>query len=86
MQIILRSTTGVVREGILAAASPHSLRVIMPGAKDALELTLVEGKWSFADGEAVEIEALIATDHSDAVRSAGYQRETRILKAGGAGA
>lgn len=64
MYLILSFQTGRRTEGILLAASPGRMRIVIRRRNDTVELRLIEGRWIADDGEPVEIESWIAGEHT----------------------
>lgn len=60
MYVILSDESGEKTEGILLAASPGCLRIVIRKLTDTMELRLKDGRWMSEDGKAVDIECLIS--------------------------
>jgi hypothetical protein len=60
MHLTILDSTGGRHEGILLAASTSRMRVVVSGARDTVDLKLVEGGWLCEDGEPVELESIVA--------------------------
>ena len=65
MHVILSFVTGRRAEGILLAASPRRMRIVVKKLNDTMELHLVDGKWITDIGDPVEIESLITDGQTD---------------------
>jgi len=60
MFLILCDGDGRRWECLLFAASENRMRVAVRGRADAAELTLRQGRWSWENGAAVEVESVLA--------------------------
>ena len=60
MQLLLLLESGVRTEAIVLSADENHMRVVAPQAKDAMELRLIKDQWMTEEGDAVDIEAIIA--------------------------
>ena len=60
MHLTILDSTGGRHEAILLAAGTSRLRVVVSGARDTVDLKLVEGGWLCEDGEPVEFESIVA--------------------------
>jgi hypothetical protein len=60
MHVILKYQTGRRTEGILLAASPGRMRIVVRRRTDTLEVRLIEGCWFCDDGEPIEVESWIS--------------------------
>ena len=81
MHLTILDSTGGRHEGILLAASTSRMRVVVSGARDTVDLKLVEGGWLCEDGEPVELESIVAGEDLSAFCSLV---RPRTLAAGGA--
>jgi hypothetical protein len=52
-------------DGLILSASPDSLRVVLRRQGDTVELRRAFGNWTAEDGSAVELETVVAGDHTD---------------------
>ncbi len=69
MQTILLFESGKRVDAIVLAVGADSMRVIVPGEKDTLELRRTAGQWCTGDGDAVLVEMVMplnfdAFDHA----------------------
>lgn len=60
MHLILSYATGRRSEGILLAAGPGRMRIVVRRLNETIELHQEEGKWLSDDGEPVEIESWVS--------------------------
>jgi hypothetical protein len=80
MYILFRNESGGMVDGVLLAAGPNVVRVVMQGSADTLELRLSDGSWS-TDGEKFGLEALLA-ETDGAMSSLGDGLRMKTLTAG----
>ena len=62
MHLLLSDATGRRAEGILLAASPGCMRIVLRMRNDTTELRQIGGRWFSDGGEPIEIEAWIADE------------------------
>jgi len=79
MHIVLQSENSQLVAGILLAAGPRRMRIVVERQKDTLELRLVRGRWLSDNGSPMEIAFLASNEVTQAVPG-----ESRTLAAGAA--
>ena len=60
MRMMLLFENGLRVEAVLLATSDYRMRVVVRGTEDATELRLIKDQWMSEEGEAVDIESIIA--------------------------
>jgi uncharacterized protein YjiS (DUF1127 family) len=65
MYRIIRYANGQIVDGLILSASPDSIRVILRRQGDTATLRRVFGEWMAEDGSRVELESMLAGDHTD---------------------
>ena len=60
MQMMLLFENGQRVQTILLALSPDRMRVVVPSCGDTLELRLIKDQWMTEEGDAVDIELMMA--------------------------
>ena len=65
MYTILRCENGHLVDGLVLSASPDLIRLILRRQGDTSELRRVFGQWVAEDGSTVELESIMAGDHTD---------------------
>ena len=65
LSVILTFCPGRLAEGILLAMNQDSMRVVLKGDGDAVELRRMEGIWRAEDNNAVDFEVLLTDGHGD---------------------
>jgi hypothetical protein len=75
MHLILRYPSGRLVDGILLAAGPDRLRVVVRRLNETMELVLTEGQWTTDRGDRVEVEGWLSDG------SSGIERlSTRVFQ------
>jgi hypothetical protein len=80
MYTILRYANGRRADALILSASPDLIRVILRRQGDTAELRRVFGDWIAEDGSPVELESIVAGDHTD-LRSYCVEARQRALGA-----
>ena len=65
MYTILRYSNGRRMDGLMLSASPDTMRLILRLQNDTIELRRTFGSWTAEDGSIVELESMVAGDHTD---------------------
>ena len=60
MRMMLLFEDGLRVEAVLLATGDYRMRVVVRGANDATELRLIKDQWMSEEGEAVDIESILA--------------------------
>jgi len=63
MHLILRYANGRRADTLLLRRDEATMRVILRGRNETVELTFISGRWFTEDGQAVSIEAMTADPH-----------------------
>jgi hypothetical protein len=63
MHMILRYPSGRRVDGILLAAGPTRLRIVVQRLNETLELHLSAGQWTTEEGNPVEVDGLLTDGH-----------------------
>ena len=80
MLSVILTFCGRLSEGILLAMNQDSMRVVLKGDGDAVELRRVEGTWRAEDNNAVDFEVLLTDGHGDI--SLFEEARPRVMAAG----
>jgi hypothetical protein len=81
MYTILRYASGHRVDGLMLSASPDLIRVILRRQGDTAELRRVFGEWTAEDGSSVELESVVAGDHTDMSCYVGLEAQPRVQTA-----
>lgn len=65
MYTILRYSNGRRMDGLILSASPDSIRLVLRRQGDTVELRRAFGNWTAEDGSTIELESMVAGDHTD---------------------
>jgi len=81
MYTIIKYANGCRAEGLILFASPDLMRVILRQQDDCAELRRVLGKWAAADGSPVELESIVAGEHTDLGCYGAFETKPRLRDA-----
>jgi hypothetical protein len=81
MYTILRYANGQRVDGLILSASEDSIRVILRRQGDTAELRQVLGQLTAEDGSPVELESMLAGDHTDLGCYQGFETRPRVQTA-----
>ena len=81
MYTILRYANGRRVDGLILSASPDSIRVILRRQGDTAEFRRVFGELTAEDGSTVELESMMAGDHTDLGSYLGFEAPPRFQTA-----
>ncbi|HEX3877194.1 MAG TPA: hypothetical protein VHW24_09420 [Bryobacteraceae bacterium] len=81
MYLLLRNSSGRVTESLLLAAGRNTIRVVLHGVGDTLELSFSNGQWRSDRDETFEIEAL-TSGSSEAMIELGSLLRPQTMTAG----
>ena len=65
MLSVILTLSGRLIEGVLLAMNQDSIRVVLKGDADAVELRRVEGRWRAEDDDPVDFEVLLTDRHGE---------------------
>ncbi len=65
MHMILRYPSGRRVDGLLLAAGPETLRVVVQRLNETIELHLTNGQWTTEDGNTVTVDGWMTDGHRD---------------------
>ena len=72
MQLVLQYPTGLRVEAVLLAVTRSRMRVALRDRADTVEFRLRDGRWTSDQGEAIELESMIAEGEADWARAASH--------------
>ena len=81
MHMILRYPSGRRVDGILLAAGPNRLRIVVRRLNETLELHLTEGQWTSEQGDRIEVEGWLTVGNAGAVDFSAFPIGQRISTA-----
>ncbi|HXB74776.1 MAG TPA: hypothetical protein VNY05_41460 [Candidatus Acidoferrales bacterium] len=81
MYTILRYANGQRVDGLILSASPDLIRVALRCQSDTAELRRVFGELTAEDGSPVELESMVAGDHTDLGCYRGFETRARVQTA-----
>jgi len=64
MHMILRYPSGRRVDGILLAAGPDRLRIVVRRLNETIELRLTEGRWTSEGGDRIEVDGWLTADNA----------------------
>lgn len=77
MYTILKYANGHMVDGLILSASSDSMRVILRQQGETAELRRVFGEWTAEDGSPVELQSMVAGDHTDLRCYSGFDKPAK---------
>ena len=65
MSILVTLASNRTAEAVMLAVHENSMRIVLPGAEDTVELTRANGVWFAEDNTPVSLEALLTDGETD---------------------